>query len=195
MISLLVGYVPRALDPRQAFARTMITIGWVFGAVAAVAILAAAGPLVTALRNRPCTETGPYREMSRAVTEARDAWHDAPVERGILPFSCATPAPIRTRRVRRHVRHRPCRPAVCRSSATTGPVSPAPAAVRLWGPSGRGGASGLHEPGPHRSGPRRAGPPAGMADGAGTGPPQWSAGVTWSGRTCRADVAEDGGAG
>ncbi|MEU0741442.1 hypothetical protein [Streptomyces sp. NPDC006134] len=87
VIFLLVGYVLRMLDPKQAFARTMLTTGWVFGAVTAVAILVAAvGLLVTALRNRPFAEAGPYRETSREVAEARDAWRDALVERGILPF-------------------------------------------------------------------------------------------------------------
>jgi hypothetical protein len=86
-IFLLVGYVLRMLDPGQAFARTMLTTGWVFGALTAVAVLvAAAGLLITALRNRPRAEAGPYRELSREVAEAREAWRDALLERGILPF-------------------------------------------------------------------------------------------------------------
>ncbi|MFL6000583.1 MAG: hypothetical protein ACJ736_40925, partial [Streptomyces sp.] len=53
-IFLLVGYILQMLDPEPAFAHTMITIGWVFGAMTAAAILVAAvGLLLTALRNRP----------------------------------------------------------------------------------------------------------------------------------------------
>ncbi|MFE1323575.1 hypothetical protein ACFW7K_05915 [Streptomyces sp. NPDC058735] len=86
-IFLLVGYVLRVLDPDPAFARTMLTTGWVFGAVTAVAILVAAvGLLVTALRNKPSAEDGPYDEMRREVAEAREAWRGALLERGVLPF-------------------------------------------------------------------------------------------------------------
>jgi hypothetical protein len=84
---LLVGYILKMLDPAPAFAQTMITAGWVFGAVTAAAILAAAvGLLLTALRNRPALESGPYGELSEQVARARNAWHDALLERGILPF-------------------------------------------------------------------------------------------------------------
>ncbi|MEV5887051.1 hypothetical protein AB0L74_31040 [Streptomyces sp. NPDC052020] len=86
-IFLLVGYVLWMLDPGQAFARTMLTTGWVFGALTAVAVLAAAvGLLITALRNRPRAEAGPDRELSREVAEAREAWRVALLERGVLPF-------------------------------------------------------------------------------------------------------------
>ncbi|MFK4146154.1 hypothetical protein [Streptomyces sp. NPDC004065] len=84
---LLVGYVLKVLDPAPAFAQTMITTGWVFGAVTAGAILAAAvGLLLTALRNRPSLEAGPYGELGEEVARAREAWHDALLEQGILPF-------------------------------------------------------------------------------------------------------------
>ncbi|GAA2579523.1 MULTISPECIES: hypothetical protein [Streptomyces] len=86
-IFLLVGYVLKMLDPEQAFARTMLTTGWVFGAVTVVAILVAAvGLLLTALRNRPTAESGFYGALDEEVARARDAWHDALLERGILPF-------------------------------------------------------------------------------------------------------------
>ncbi|WP_077798137.1 hypothetical protein [Streptomyces sp. JHA26] len=86
-IFLLVGYVLRMLDPGQAFARTMLTTGWVFGGVAAVAVLVAgAGLLLTALRNRPSAESGRHRELDGEVNRAREAWQDALLERGILPF-------------------------------------------------------------------------------------------------------------
>ena len=86
-IFLLVGYILEMLEPEPAFAKTMITTGWVFGAVTAAAILVAAvGLLLTALRNRPTLEAGPYGEMSEEVSRAREAWHDALLERGIVPF-------------------------------------------------------------------------------------------------------------
>ncbi|AOW87898.1 MULTISPECIES: membrane protein [Streptomyces] len=86
-IFLLVGYLLKMLDPGQAFAQTMLTTGWVFGAVTAVAILVAAtGLLLTALRNRPSAESGFYGALDEEVTRARQAWQDALLERGILPF-------------------------------------------------------------------------------------------------------------
>jgi hypothetical protein len=84
---LIIGYVLKLLDPEPAFARTMLTTGWVFGAVAAGATLVAAAALLfTALRDRPSLETGPYGELSEEVARAREAWHEALLERGILPF-------------------------------------------------------------------------------------------------------------
>ncbi|WP_369170612.1 hypothetical protein AB5J49_23665 [Streptomyces sp. R28] len=85
---LLVGYILKMLDPEPAFAQTMLTTGWVFGAVAAAAILVAAvGLLLTALRNRPAAfDGGPYGELSEEVARARAAWREALLERGILPF-------------------------------------------------------------------------------------------------------------
>ncbi len=86
-IFLLVGYLLKMLDPEQTFAQTMLTTGWVFGAVTAVAILVAAvGLLLTALRNRPFAEPGFHSELDEEVVRARDAWHDALLERGIVPF-------------------------------------------------------------------------------------------------------------
>ncbi|WP_046727570.1 hypothetical protein [Streptomyces humi] len=86
-IFLLVGYVLKMLDPAPAFAQTMLTAGWVFGAVTAAAILmAGAGLLLTALRNSPSLEAGAYGEPDGEVAKAREAWRDALLERGILPF-------------------------------------------------------------------------------------------------------------
>ncbi|MGW7254559.1 hypothetical protein [Streptomyces sp. NPDC054834] len=86
-IFLLVGYILKMLDPAPAFAQTMITTGWVFGAMTAAAILVAAvGLLLTALRNSPSLEDGPHGEATAEVTRAREAWHEALLERGILPF-------------------------------------------------------------------------------------------------------------
>ncbi|WDV52949.1 hypothetical protein PV963_22590 [Streptomyces coeruleorubidus] len=86
-IFLLVGYILQMLNPEQTFARTMLTTGWVFGAVTAVAILVAAvGLLITALRNKPTAESGPHGELQREVDQAREAWREALLEQGILPF-------------------------------------------------------------------------------------------------------------
>jgi len=87
VIFLLVGYILRALDPERTFARTMLTAGWTFGAVAVASIVVATvALLLTALRNRPSLEAGPYGELSEEVDQAREAWRDALLERGILPF-------------------------------------------------------------------------------------------------------------
>lgn len=87
VIFLLVGYIIRSLEPKQVFGKTMITAGWVFGAMTAAAILVAAvGLLLTALRNQPSLESGPYAELSGEVALARDAWREALLERGIMPF-------------------------------------------------------------------------------------------------------------
>ncbi|KOU62576.1 membrane protein [Streptomyces sp. MMG1533] len=86
-IFLLVGYILKMLDPEPAFAQTMLTTGWVFGAMTAAAILVAAvGLLLTALRNRPSLEAGPYGVMSEEVARAKEAWREALLERGVLPF-------------------------------------------------------------------------------------------------------------
>lgn len=84
---LLIGYLLRALDADAAIGQTLVTAGWVFGAVAAGAILvAAAGLLIIALRNRPSASSGPYTAAEERVARARDAWRAALLERGILPF-------------------------------------------------------------------------------------------------------------
>ncbi|WP_327430040.1 MULTISPECIES: hypothetical protein [unclassified Streptomyces] len=87
-IFLLVGYLLQMLDPEQTFAKTLLTTGWVFGAVTAAAILVAAvGLLLTALRNSSSSlQAGARGELSEQVARAREAWRDALLERGILPF-------------------------------------------------------------------------------------------------------------
>ncbi|MCF3129003.1 hypothetical protein [Streptomyces olivochromogenes] len=86
-IFLLVGYILKMIDPAPAFAQTMLTAGWVFGAVAAAAtLIAAVGLLLTALRNSPSLEAGAYGAANAEVNRAREAWRDALLERGIMPF-------------------------------------------------------------------------------------------------------------
>ncbi|MGR6971508.1 hypothetical protein ACU639_18305 [Streptomyces cynarae] len=87
-IFLLVGYILKMVNPDQAFARTLLTTGWVFGAVTAASILVAAiGLLLTALRNSSSAQDADASgTLTTEVSRARDAWHEALLERGILPF-------------------------------------------------------------------------------------------------------------
>ncbi|MGV9354935.1 hypothetical protein [Streptomyces misionensis] len=86
-IFLLIGYILRSLDPGQPLADTMLTAGWVFGALTVAAILVAAvGLLLTALRNGASPESRARDAAAEEVARARAAWQDALLERGILPF-------------------------------------------------------------------------------------------------------------
>lgn len=96
-ILLLVGYILRMLNPETPIARTIITTGWLFGAVTGASLLVAAvGLLLTALRNEP----GRPPDEPIEVTRARDAWLEALLERGIMPFlreALTDPASAETR--------------------------------------------------------------------------------------------------
>ncbi|MER6026373.1 hypothetical protein [Streptomyces sp. NPDC001851] len=96
-IFLLVGYILKTLSPGHAFARTMLTAGWVFGAVTAASVLVAAvGLLLTALRNNSSPQAQALDAAHRELDRAREAWRDALLERGILPFlreALAEPGP------------------------------------------------------------------------------------------------------
>ncbi|MGW3203726.1 hypothetical protein [Streptomyces sp. NPDC001135] len=86
-IFLLVGYILKTLSPGQAFAQTMLTAGWVFGALTAAAVLVAAvGLLLTALRNSSSPQAQALDAAHRELDRAREAWRNALLERGILPF-------------------------------------------------------------------------------------------------------------
>ncbi|MFK0049041.1 hypothetical protein ACIQU4_34065 [Streptomyces sp. NPDC090741] len=89
LIFLLVGYVLKAVEPEPSFANTMLTAGWLFGALTVVSLLfAVIGLLVTAVRNR-ATEVvaeGESDAIPDEVARAREAWRRALLERGILPF-------------------------------------------------------------------------------------------------------------
>ncbi|MEU1408679.1 hypothetical protein ABZ471_41485 [Streptomyces sp. NPDC005728] len=86
MTSLIVGLLLRLLGLAPSFARMLLTMAWVFGAIAAAATVAAAvALLVTALRNSPY-DAGPYDDLGDEVARAREAWREALLERGILPF-------------------------------------------------------------------------------------------------------------
>ncbi|MDX2390156.1 hypothetical protein NJL88_08750 [Streptomyces sp. DK15] len=88
LIFLLVGYSLKMIDPEPAFARTMLTAGWLFGALTVAALLfAVIGLLVTALRNSS-TEVAAAETVvvPEELSRAREAWRNALLERGIIPF-------------------------------------------------------------------------------------------------------------
>lgn len=88
-ILLIVGYLLKMLSPPPPFADTLLSTGWVFGALTAAAILVAAvALLLTALRNdasHVADGGGPDR-VPEEVALARDAWCEALLHRGMLPF-------------------------------------------------------------------------------------------------------------
>ncbi|MDI3420514.1 hypothetical protein [Streptomyces luteolus] len=87
-IFLLVGYILKMVSPEPALADTLLTAGWIFGALTAAGILvAAAGLLLTALRNGSTAQAaGPPEEFNEEVSRAREVWRDALLERGVVPF-------------------------------------------------------------------------------------------------------------
>ncbi|MFE9395590.1 hypothetical protein [Streptomyces flavidovirens] len=88
VIFLIVGYLLTMLTPEPAFARTLLTAGWVFAALAAAGFLAAAvGLLLTALRNgSTACRDGRGGERNPEVERAGEAWRHALLERGFVPF-------------------------------------------------------------------------------------------------------------
>ncbi|MEW1637450.1 hypothetical protein AB0469_25680 [Streptomyces sp. NPDC093801] len=88
LIFLLVGYCLKAVDPEPAFARTMLTAGWLFGGLTVVSLVfAVASLLVAALRNSS-TEVAAAESVPipDELARAREAWRNALLERGIMPF-------------------------------------------------------------------------------------------------------------
>ncbi|WP_369215684.1 hypothetical protein [Streptomyces flavofungini] len=87
-IFLLVGYILKMLNPEPAFADTLLTAGWLFGALTAGGILVAAGGLLlTALRNGSTSlQASLHGEQHLEVSQAREVWGRALLERGIVPF-------------------------------------------------------------------------------------------------------------
>lgn len=88
IIFLLVGYVLHVLDPAPSISQPMITAGWFFAALTAAGILlAAVGLLITALRNGSSAIRGEaLAEQLQEVDRTREAWRQALLERGVLPF-------------------------------------------------------------------------------------------------------------
>ncbi|GAB3107220.1 membrane protein [Streptomyces calidiresistens] len=94
-IFLTLGHVLGLMDPEPAAAGTIRAAGWFFLVLMGLGILVAGTELlITALRHGSGrSETGaggaesrPREEESEEVTRARDAWEEALLERGLLPF-------------------------------------------------------------------------------------------------------------
>ncbi|SHL66558.1 hypothetical protein [Actinacidiphila paucisporea] len=87
LIFLLIGYSMAAVHPQPAIASPLRTAGWFFAAVAAAAILLGGiGLLLTALRDGSGAIHDSPDGMPPEVLRAREAWHQALLERGLLPF-------------------------------------------------------------------------------------------------------------
>ena len=132
-IFLLVGYILKMLNPVPAFADTMLTAGWFFGALTAAAILAAAvGLLLTALRNG-ATQVVAVDEDERGGRPRRAHPGSRPRPRGLASRPAGTRhLPVPARRARRPERRphgpgpRAARSAASPPSATTARASTAP---------------------------------------------------------------------
>ncbi|MFC9651530.1 hypothetical protein [Streptomyces sp. NPDC056937] len=97
-IFLLIGYALRLADSQQPLADALVGTGWLTAALAALtALIAAAALVVTAVRHRSAPGGHPHHQAP-AVIEARAAWRQALLERGMLPFlrqQLHLPAPAR----------------------------------------------------------------------------------------------------
>ncbi|RLV01383.1 hypothetical protein CTZ27_12855 [Streptomyces griseocarneus] len=88
LLFLVIGYALRTIGSNASVAEPMVTIGWWFaGLTAAGAFVAMVGMVVTALRNgvgegSDARGLSLYEEMERAG----EAWRQALLHRGILPF-------------------------------------------------------------------------------------------------------------
>ncbi|MFI8933756.1 hypothetical protein ACIG3E_39565 [Streptomyces sp. NPDC053474] len=87
-VFLLCGYGLRLATPRSQAATTLVTAGWVCALVAAVSTgVGLCALLVTAVRDRarpPSAHPLPVRNP--AAEQARAAWHQALLDRGLLPY-------------------------------------------------------------------------------------------------------------
>lgn len=98
VIFLLLGYALHLLTPEPSVAGPIRSAGWVFAALCAAGVLVAmAGLLLTALRNRSSsvraqgdgTGKGAHPGaggLAEEVALARTAWREALMERGVVPF-------------------------------------------------------------------------------------------------------------
>lgn len=87
VIFLVVGYALRVFAPDAAMGAPLVTAGWIFAACAAVGILiAAVALLTTALRNGGAGRGRRSGAGATEVEKAREAWHLALLERGVVPF-------------------------------------------------------------------------------------------------------------
>ncbi|UQX02043.1 hypothetical protein [Streptomyces sp. RerS4] len=88
LIFLLVGYSLKLIEPEPAFARTMLTAGWLFGGLTVAALLFAVIGLLTAAVRNSSTEVAAEEAVPvpDELSRAREAWRNALLERGIMPF-------------------------------------------------------------------------------------------------------------
>ncbi|KAF4406041.1 MULTISPECIES: hypothetical protein [Streptomyces] len=87
-IFLVIGYVLHALSPDEPMADSIINAGWVFTALTAAAILVAiCGLLLTARRDGSGSlRASGGEDRTSEVARAREAWRQALLERGVVPF-------------------------------------------------------------------------------------------------------------
>ncbi|MER7694899.1 hypothetical protein [Streptomyces sp. NPDC097610] len=99
VLSLIVGLLLTMLSFAPTFARILLTVAWVSGAVMGAGIVvAAAGLLVTALRNIPPLDDDPGDELGEEAAQPGDAWREALTDPGTAtPRRTAPPAPTSRR--------------------------------------------------------------------------------------------------
>ncbi|MFF2654225.1 hypothetical protein [Streptomyces sp. NPDC058045] len=87
LVFLVFGYGLRLTGQTTSPAGELVTAGWCAAAVAALAaLLGLAGLLVSAGRNRAVAYADHLREVDPAEAAARQAWHQALLERGMVPY-------------------------------------------------------------------------------------------------------------
>ncbi|MFE7750956.1 hypothetical protein [Streptomyces sp. NPDC057428] len=86
-ICLLLGYSLRLAGTQQHLAAGLVGTGWIVAALAGLAALAAAAALIaTAMRHLPAPGGNPRHADTPSAMAAREAWRQALLERGTLPF-------------------------------------------------------------------------------------------------------------
>ncbi|MFI7102327.1 hypothetical protein ACIBK8_23570 [Streptomyces sp. NPDC050161] len=86
-IFLLIGFGLRAVGMSSSLADDLVFAGVTAACIAAVATLAGLfWMLVVAARNRSVPDGGAEQDPYAALVRAREAWHGALLERGVLPF-------------------------------------------------------------------------------------------------------------
>lgn len=87
VIFLLLGTVLDVAGAQEKLAHSLVLTGWACAAIAVIALLAGALGLVAgALRNRRSAIRGYARTGESELERARQAWHRALLERGMVPF-------------------------------------------------------------------------------------------------------------
>ncbi|MEU1215534.1 hypothetical protein ACFYSH_30090 [Streptomyces sp. NPDC005791] len=85
-VFLLLGYGLRLIGTQRQLAASLVGTGWIAAALAALAALASATALVvTAARHRYTPDDAPH-PLAPSVAAAHQAWRQALLERGLLPF-------------------------------------------------------------------------------------------------------------